>query len=82
MPRPRLKLNQLRRILRSFGVVEDESRGKGSNTLFLKKMSDGVYSYPVPKSKDVRDYVINGCRRKFGLTPEDGVTDDEFYGRR
>lgn len=34
MGKRRLKLRDLRKILRSFGVQEDSSRGKGGHTLF------------------------------------------------
>lgn len=40
--------------------------------------------YPVPAHKDsdevYRTY-IEGARRKFHLTPADGIPDKEFYGR-
>ena len=75
-----LKLHDLRRILRHFGVHEKKKRGKGSHTLFWKKFPNGVFSYPVPTTKsDIAACYVRGCRKKFRLTPEDGVTDDEFY---
>lgn len=36
MGKRRLKLHELRRILREFDVAEDPSRGKGGHTLFFK----------------------------------------------
>lgn len=81
MSKHRLTLTQLRRILRSFDVDEDSSRGKGGHTLFLKAFPDGVFSYPVPVRKDVLPCYMKGCRKKFRLTAEDGVTDDDFFGR-
>jgi predicted RNA binding protein YcfA (HicA-like mRNA interferase family) len=48
MPDRPLKLHDLRRILRSFGVEEDTSRGKGSHTMFYKQFPDGLRHYPVP----------------------------------
>ena len=81
MAKHRLKLRELRRILSSYGVSEDSSAGKGSHTKFEKKFSDGSFSYPVPKDKDVLPCYVTGCRKKFRLTPEDGVSDDEFFGR-
>ena len=38
--------------------------------------------YPIPNLKDGDDIekaYTDGARRKFGLTPEDGVSDAEFY---
>jgi hypothetical protein len=82
MGKRRLKLNQLRKILRSFGVEEDKSAGKGSHTLFLRRLPDGVFTYPVPThDKDVKPCYVKGCRRRFRLMPVDGVSDEEFFGR-
>jgi hypothetical protein len=75
-----LPLKRLRRILRSFDVEEDESRGKGSHTLFYKTFPDGTYTYPVPTHKDpVLVCYVKGCWRRFRLTPEHGVSDKDFY---
>ena len=75
-----LPLRRLRRILSAFGVEEDESRGKGSHTLFYKEFDDGRVSYPVPTNKNpVLLCNIRGCPRKFRLTPDHGVSDRDFY---
>ena len=79
--RPKLSLHDLRRILRSFGVSEDTSAGKGSHTKFFKQFPEGCFSYPVPKDREVKDCYVRGSRKKFRLTPEHGVSDDVFYGR-
>jgi hypothetical protein len=81
MGRHRLKLNDLRRILRSFGVSEVPSRGKGSHILFECTFEDGTFSYPVPNQKDVKPCYVKGCRTRFRLLPEDGVSDEDFFGR-
>lgn len=81
MGKRRLKLRDLRRILRSFGVEEDRSRGKGDHIMFYKKFADGIYSYPIPDKPDVLPCYVSGSRRKFRLTRDDGVTDDDFFGR-
>jgi hypothetical protein len=82
MGRRHLKLNELRRILRSFDVFEDTSRGKRSHTLFYKDFPDGRFTYPVPThGNDVKDAYANGCRKKFRLRRVDGVSDEDFYGR-
>ena len=75
-----IKLKELRRILRRYGVDEDTSLGKGSHTTFLKKMELGVVTYPVPThSREVLICYVRTCRKKFRLREEDGVTDQEFY---
>jgi hypothetical protein len=82
MGKRRLKLNDLRKILRSFGIEEDKSAGKGSHTVFLRRFPEGVFTYPVPThTKDVKPCYVKGCRKKFRLLPSDGITDEEFFGR-
>jgi hypothetical protein len=77
-----LKLKDLRKILRRYGVSEDSSMGKGSHTTFLKEIDGGVYSYPVPThDPDVPACYVKGCRKKFRLTAKDGISDANFYGR-
>jgi hypothetical protein len=81
MAKHRLKLKQLRRILRSYGVSEDSSRGKGGHTMFWKQFPGGTFTYPVPNKADVRPCYVSGCRRRFKLMPVDGVSDADFFGR-
>jgi len=46
----------------------------------LKKVANGVLTYPVPtKHEPVLICYVKGCRRKFKLTPADGISDKEFY---
>ena len=40
MPDRPLKLHDLRRILGNFDVIEDASRGKGSHTMFFRRLPD------------------------------------------
>jgi predicted RNA binding protein YcfA (HicA-like mRNA interferase family) len=82
MGRRRLKLNDLRKILRSFGVEEDKAARKGSHTVFIRQFPEGTFTYPVPThTKDVKPCYVKGCRKKFRLLPSDGVSDAEFFGR-
>jgi hypothetical protein len=75
-----LILRRLRQILKKFGVGEISHRGKGSHTLFAKSTNAGTITYPVPTSSDdILICYLRGCRKKFGLTVEDGVSDQEFY---
>ena len=77
-----LKQKQLRRALKSYGVNEDPSRGKGSHTLYYKVIDGGRYTYPVPTTREpVLECYVKGARRKFRLTEQDGVSDDEFFSR-
>lgn len=79
MPYP---LKKLRRILTSFDVWEDPSRGKGSHTLFFRKVDDAVFSYPIPThKKEINDSYVRGIRRKLKLDEENGVSDDDFFSR-
>jgi predicted RNA binding protein YcfA (HicA-like mRNA interferase family) len=75
-----IKLRRLRQILKKFGVEENPNRGKGSHTLFIKQTSGGPITYPVPTCHDdILICYVRGCRKKFGLTDDDGVSDQEFY---
>jgi hypothetical protein len=77
-----VKLKVLRKILRRYGVQEDSSRGDGSHTLFYKTFEDGTFSYPVPTHhSDVLICYVKGLRKKFRLTKQHGVSDEEFYGK-
>lgn len=79
-----LKYRELRKRLKRYGVGEDSRRGKGSERM-LRGLVDGrLVSFTTRchnegNEKDVR--VIEVIRRMFHLTPEHGVTDEEFYGR-
>jgi len=78
----RLKLNELRKILASFGVHEDPSRGKGSHTCFFKQFPEGRFTYPLPThDKDVKNCYVKSARKKFRLTKAHGISDSDFYGR-
>jgi hypothetical protein len=81
MPDRTIKLRELRRILRRFDVEEAPFRGKGSHILFQKRFPEGTFTYPVPNKKDVNAPYVRECRKKFRLTPEDGVSDEAFYGK-
>jgi predicted RNA binding protein YcfA (HicA-like mRNA interferase family) len=83
MSAPTLKLSEFRRILKSFGATEDKSAGKGSHTVFIKNVGAGTVTYPVPTTRnDVLPCYIKAVRKKFKLLPCDGISDDDFYGRK
>jgi hypothetical protein len=79
---PRLKISELRSILNRFGVSEDPSRGKGGHTYFFKKFADGTFGMPMPTRRDVLPCYVSQARKKFRLRAQDGVSDEEFYGRK
>ena len=60
---------------------EVTSRGKGSHTMFFRKVGDSTFSLPVPKRNDVLVCYIRKARRIFQLTEQDGITDEDFYSR-
>lgn len=72
---------ELRSILARYGVECDEARGKGSHWLFFRSTPEGTVSYPVPTtSKEVARVYVRQCRRRFGLSEADRVSDRELYG--
>jgi hypothetical protein len=76
-----IKLRELTAILRRFGVDCSTSRGKGSHLLFSKEIEGSTFTYPVPThNTDVKICYVRGCRKKFHLREEDGITDTDFYG--
>lgn len=74
-----VKLRRLKQILKHYGVEWDQRRGKGSHGSFVKTINGRVFSYPVPDEKDVLICYVKGCRTKFKLTVEDGISDKDFY---
>ncbi len=71
-----VKLRKLKKLLRPHGI---SLQSGGKHLLFVSP--DGR-KYPIPAKKDgddVERVYVNGIRRAFGLTEEDGVSDEEFY---
>jgi hypothetical protein len=81
MAKHRLTFHDLRRILASYGVSWQDPPGGGSHGKFVRNFPEGRYSYPVPVRREVLPCYVKGCRKKFRLLPEDGVSDDEFFSR-
>jgi hypothetical protein len=79
-----LPYRDLRRILKSFGIEEDSTRGKGSERMFVGIVGGRVLRYPTKchgEGKVKPAGVIRAIRRVFRPRAEDGVSDKEFYGR-
>jgi len=77
-----ISFKQIRRILKRYDIIEISSMGKGSHTVFAKKVGNGIISIPIPTDRDPPLICyIKQIRRKFNLNAADGVSDEEFYGR-
>ena len=59
-----LTWNEFRKILRSFGVSEGKSRGKGSHTYFYKRFPEGEFGYPVPTHGNGCESAVRPLRQK------------------
>ena len=69
----------LQRILRAFDCTIDEKRGEGSHWSATRATSQGIQSYALPLRRDYGRSYLNPLRRRLELSPDDGVTDREFY---
>ena len=79
-----LKYRRLRAILKTFGVLEDAKRGKGSERMFVGVVEGRIIRLPTKchnEGDDKPEGVIKSIRRHFRLTEADGVSDEEFYNR-
>ena len=85
MDRP-TKYRDLLKLVGKYGVYEDPKRAKGSERLWMQKRVDGS-KRSIPVTCHGMSYVIGvglirAIRRRFSLTAEDGVPDEEFYSKR
>ena len=81
MPDHPLKIRDLRRILRAYGVQESVQRGKGSHSMFWLKVEGGTLRFFVPHHGDAVLLVyVRKLRQKFSLTVAEGISDSDFYG--
>lgn len=75
-----IKLRELQKTLKRFGAWEDTGRGKGSHTMFLRRIGNSIFSFPLPTNRDpIKKWYVKELRKKFCLTPKDGITDFDFY---
>jgi len=84
MAKKRLKHGPLMKILRRYGVEEDRKRAKGSHRLLIRRVDGQVLKTAIKFHRSGQEYserTIEAIRRSLRLTPADGVSDDEFYGR-
>lgn len=73
-------------MVSKYGVSEDMQRAKGSERLWIRALPDGS-KRSIPVTCHGPGYVIGvglikAIRRRFLLTPQDGISDEEFYSRR
>jgi len=68
--------------LESFDVEVREAN-KSSHFKCIKFIAGKKEVYPVPlqQGRYIDHKYVVGARRRFRLTPADGVSDEEFYGR-
>jgi len=79
-----IKYRRLRAILKTYGIVEDKKRGKGSERMFVGIVAGKITRLPTKCHNEADQKpagVIRSIRRHFRLTEQDGVPDDEFYDR-
>jgi hypothetical protein len=80
-----IKFRDLKRVFRSFGVIAIEGSSPGHKRKRHCLLADASGNkFPIPAHNDGDDVYrtyVEAARRKFRLTPEDGVSDREFYGR-
>jgi hypothetical protein len=83
MDRP-LKYRKRIAILKTFNVVEDPKRGKGSERMLVGMVNGSIIRLPTKchgEGDDKPAGVIRSIRRHFKLTEADGVRDHDFYRR-
>ena len=77
-----MKFRHLRKLLDSYGIIWNATRGRGSHGAFqgLTHISRirATFTLPHSSQKRVARPYINALRRKFELTDEFGVGDDKF----
>jgi len=77
-----LKYRSLLRALRRHGIHEEKKRGKGSHRMLVGVVDGTLIKHPIKchnEGEKKPKAVIASVRRAFKLTPEYGVSDDDFY---
>lgn len=79
-----LKHRKLLKILRRYEITENKSRGKGGHSLLVGIVDGRTKRYPISahgRGTEHNRHVVAAVPRAFSLMAEDGVSDDEFYGK-
>jgi len=80
-----LKRREIVRKVRSFGGHEDERKGKGGHRTLFRPDPANPNGRPLTytlqyhgTNEDFLDSVVRALRRKLKLSPEDGVSDEQW----
>ena len=80
-----VKWRDLKRVFGSFGLTVSEGKSAGHRRKRHAIASDAAGNkFPLPAHNpgdDIYRTYIEAARRRFGLTPSQGTSDDDFYGR-
>jgi len=85
MDRP-AKYRKLLSLAGKYGIYEDAKRAKGSERLWIRELPDGT-KRSIPVTCHGSGYVIGvglirAIRRRFLVTAEHGVSDEDFYSKK
>ena len=79
------KWRDVKRVFLTFGIAAVEGRSAGHRRKRHPMLVDGSgRKYPIParkESDDIYRVYIEAARRRFNLTPEYGISDEDFYSR-
>lgn len=79
------KWRDVKRVFREFGIHTQEGKSIGHKRRPHPFLSDRAGNiYPIPAHNDGDDIhrtYIEGARRKFHLTSNDSISDEDFYGK-
>ena len=74
-----VKFRNLKKYLRKFRIELKQ----GSKHPYFEDPAGNKYPQPFTKDNaDVERVYVDAIRRKFRLTPEDGISDEQFYSRK
>ena len=80
MPKRRLKHRELLKKLRKYGVIEDSSRGKGSeHLLIIDRGTGGKYKGPQTSIKYHGDNTEHSPKITESILRTFGINEDEFW---
>jgi len=80
-----VKWRDLKRLFAAFGLAVHEGKSRGHRRKRHALVSDRFGNkFPIPAHNpgdDIHRTYIEAARRRFGLTPQRGISDEDFYGR-